>query len=219
MVNAIYSEQSAAFGTPAKWQARPGTISVTKATLQTDTNDVTKALALMCNNVENCSVPAGKFEARLGTDARYPGNNLDVSYRCLGEATDRTASFRWGQDAVLACNLRRAIAGVYVNTSHDATPEGRLSDDTVIVSGLDRTSTDGRQIWWSWTPETSSKPAFEVFNVAGLTTTLSTISEDTFAIEWGEEGHPVRLKNAYEKTSFEWISAGVASLPVVPSAQ
>jgi hypothetical protein len=201
-----------------KWKQRPATVSVVSASVTNATNDVTKALSLMCNGVETCSVPAATIIPRLGTDARLTAPAvLDVSYTCAGDATVYSASFAPGKDAVLTCNIRRAVAGVYVNTSHDANP-GRGPEDTVLVADAPQASTDLRQGLWTWTPSNATQPTATLFNYGVDLSELQLYWGSLAEVQWGEEGHPLRIKPwlAVERPWFDWTAPAVETLPVVP---
>jgi hypothetical protein len=216
VVNTVWS-QSDALST-GKWKQRPGTIAVKSASVMFSDNDVSKALSLMCNGVENCSVPGGTIITRLGADARYnwPAK-VDVQYQCGGETTNRTASFAAGEDVVLTCNVQSAIAGVYVNTAHDANP-GRGPEDTVFV-GVDTSQPPANPLLarWTWTPSNATQPAYTLSNSTSSWSSLESndASSNHVKLQWGEQGHPVKIESV-NGASFDWTAPAVETLPVVP---
>lgn len=216
-VNTAWSQNDAV--STGKWKKRAGTISVVSASVTTETNDVTKALSLMCNGVENCSVPAKTVIPRLGTDARLTAPaKVAVQYQCVGESTPRTASFDPGDDVVLTCNVKSAIAGVYVNTAHDANP-GRGAEDTVFV-GVDSYQPYSSPLFvrFTWAPSNASQPAYKLTKVSSYWSTLE--SEGGYSndvnVQWGEEGHPVRIQSLDGKSWFDWTAPAVDAPVVIP---
>lgn len=217
VVNTVRSQNDAV--STGKWKLRAGTISVVSASVTTATNDVTKALSLMCNGVENCSLPASTIIPRLGTDARWTAPaKVDVQYQCVGEATPRTASFAAGDDVALTCNVRSAVAGIYVNTAHDANP-GRGPEDTVFV-GVDATqpSANPLQVRFTWSPANATQPAYKLTKQAADWSTLESndASSNHVKVQWGEAGHPLRIQSLSGTAWFDWTAPAVETLPTVP---
>jgi hypothetical protein len=216
VVNTVWSQNDAV--STGKWKQRPGTITVVSSSVTTETNDVTKALSLMCNGVENCSLPAATVIPRLGTDARLKDEaRVAVQYRCGGESYDRTASFAAGADVVLTCNIGSAVAGVYVNTAHDASP-GRGPEDTVFmaINGY-QPSTSPLLKSWTWTPANATEPEAAFTNDMSFWNSLQWSRTDgvSVAVQWGEEGHPTRIQSL-NGSWFDWTAPAVETLPVVP---
>lgn len=210
VVNTVWSQQDAV--ATGKWKPRAGTVAVQSATVRGMTSDVTKSLSLLCNGVENCSIPKGTIVTRIGNDPRTADNALlTVSYQCVGDATVRQFAAYPDRDVVLACNLPGAVAGVYVNTSHDANP-GRGPEDTVFVESAPTASPALAS--WTSRPSNASQPTLSM-SMYGFDLNRLSLTGATNTVEWGEEGHPTRIQLPGTTSWFGWAGASVPT-PSLP---
>jgi hypothetical protein len=210
--NTVWSEQDAL--ATGKWKRRPGTVVVKSASMTTksQTKDVTKAMDLVCNSVENCSIPRDVQFGWLGGDPRDSAQawtSVTVQYSCGDGKADRASTFpafHWV--IVLACNLEAAVAGAYQSTGHDADP-GRGPDDTLAVYGTGMTDpSDPLFARWSYVMGGGTLPILKLRNDPGVFQWLRTsIPGTTVLLEWNDDGRVIRIGrvNGTPEEGFDFV--------------